>query len=320
MGASIPAKPLLTHAHSGGSSLVQRCSLPYTKLALTFEQQADLLLSRGLLADRDELLSRLRSVSYYRLSGYWYPFRLEDDSFIEGTTLAAIWSRYTFDRRFRLLVMDAVERVEVCIRTEIVYRLAHLQGAFGYLERANLPNMPGEKYDEFVRQVIDDYGRSHEQFIKHFAATYGADHLCPPYWMITELMTFGTLLTLFKGSPREVKKHIAARFGVADVVLESWLGALNVVRNICAHHGRLWNRELGYKPLIPKRDDRWHDPVEIPDDRSFGILTILKYLLDDIAPQSGWVGRLEALHAEYPTIPQHHMGYPDNWHECPIWK
>lgn len=293
--------------------------MKYVKPALTFDEQTDLLLGRGMVAERPDLLSRLRSVSYYRLSGYWYPFRLEDDTFREGTTLAAVWSRYTFDRRFRLLVMDAIERVEICLRTELVYCLAHEQGAFGYSDSANLPGLSAEKYAKFIEQACDDYGRGREMFVKHFRTTYGADHPYPPYWVITELMTFGTLLTLFRGSPSAIKKRIAARFGVADKVFESWLGALNVVRNICAHHGRLWNRELGYKPMIPRKDARWHEPVEVPDDRAFGILTILRYLLDDIAPQSGWTGRLEELHVEYPAVPRRSMGYPDDWRDCPIW-
>ena len=103
--------------------------MKYSKHALTFDEQADLLIARGLLCDRDELLGRLRSVSYYRLSGYWYPFRRSDDSFTDGTTLETVWRRYTFDRRFRLVVLDAIERIEVCVRTELVYLLAHAQYA-----------------------------------------------------------------------------------------------------------------------------------------------------------------------------------------------
>ena len=293
--------------------------MDYTKPALTFDEQADLLLGRGLIGERAELLSRLRSVSYYRLSGYWYPFRLPDETFRAVTTLTTVWSRYTFDRRFRLLVMDAIERVEICLRTELVYRLAQEQGAFGYADSAGLPNLSEEKYQRFIARVCEDYERSSEVFVKHFRATYGTDHPFPPYWMITELMTFGTLLTLFRGSPAPIKKDIAARFGVTDKVFDSWLGALNVVRNVCAHHGRLWNRTLGFKPAIPAKDPQWRQPVRIPDDRVFGILTILKYLLDDIAPQSGWTDRLEALHAEYPRVPMRSMGYPDDWRDSPIW-
>ena len=59
----------------------------YAKKALTLEQQADLLLARGLVADRDELIQRLKVVNYYRLSGYLHPFRQPDNSYLPGTTL-----------------------------------------------------------------------------------------------------------------------------------------------------------------------------------------------------------------------------------------
>lgn len=91
------------------------------------------------------------------------------------------------------------------------------------------------------------------------------------------------------------------------------------MRNICAHHGRLWNRELGYKPMIPARDMSWHDPVRVENNRIFGVLAILKYLLSDIAPNSQWTTRLRELLAEYPEIPLAQMGFPGDWLLCPIW-
>ena len=293
--------------------------MKYEKPALTFDEQADLLIQRGLLSDREELLGRLRSVSYYRLSGYWYPFRRPDDTFGPGTTLDAIWRRYTFDRRFRLVVLEAIERVEVCIRTELVYLLAHAQGPFGYLDPASLPGLSSDRYTVFLEQLETECSRSREQFLNHFRQKYGDDHPHPPYWMVTELMTFGALLTLFRGSPSNVKKQIASRFGTTDRVFNSWLGALNGVRNICAHHGRLWNRELGYKPMIPTGDVLWHDPVHVANNRVFGVLTILKYLLSDITPDTHWPARLSELLAEYPEIPLASMGFPGDWQLCPFW-
>jgi len=292
----------------------------YTKPALTYEEQADQLLRRGLVADREELLARLRSVSYYRLSGYWYPLRLPDDSFADGTTVEAVWRRYTFDRRLRLVVLDAIERVELRIRTDLVYTLAHAQGPFGYSDAANLPGLSPAKHEEFLANLRAECERSHEPFLAHFCSKYRPEHDLPPYWMVTELMTFGLVLMLFRGSPAAVKQDIARRLGVTDRVLASWLHTINAVRNICAHHGRLWNRELGMKPMIPKKDARWHDPVDVANNRVFGVLTILKYLLDEIAPQSGWSGRLMQLLAEYSDTPRESMGFPVDWSECPIWR
>lgn len=80
--------------------------LRYSKLPLSFEQQAQLLLDRGLVADKAELVQRLAAVNYYRLSAYWYMFKrvnpsTGDESFAPNTTLALVWRRYVFDRELR---------------------------------------------------------------------------------------------------------------------------------------------------------------------------------------------------------------------------
>ena len=123
----------------------------YTKPWLTFEEQADLLMGeRGLVADRDVLIDHLRNVGYYRLIGYWYIFKLKpeadedggkDERFVEGTTFNQIWKLYTFDRQFRLVVLDAIERVEVYFRTQLAYELAEDTGAFGFQDKGNLPRL-----------------------------------------------------------------------------------------------------------------------------------------------------------------------------------
>jgi abortive infection bacteriophage resistance protein len=94
----------------------------------------------------------------------------------------------------------------------------------------------------------------YETFIDHFKAKYGDCHDLPPLWMLCEVMSFGKMLTLFNGVFEGLRRVIAQKYGIESKVLQSWLGALNVVRNICAHHGRLWNRELGFKPMIPREN------------------------------------------------------------------
>ncbi len=140
--------------------------------------------------------------------------------------------------------------------------------------------------------------------------------------MACELMTFGNTLTLFRGVERPVKQTIAQHFGVADAVLESWLRTLNHVRNICAHHGRMWNRVLGLKPLIPRphKHPDWHAPVVIPNERVFAVLTILHFLLKQVAPQTSWKQRLLELLARYPDVPLASMGFPPAWQDSPLWR
>ena len=107
----------------------------YPKKALSIDEQAERLIERGLIADKNELMKRLSSVSYYRLSGYLYPFRQSDsEDYIEGTALKVVWDRYCFDRRLRVLFLDVIERVEVSIRTQLTYHFSHKHGAFGHCD------------------------------------------------------------------------------------------------------------------------------------------------------------------------------------------
>jgi abortive infection bacteriophage resistance protein len=104
-------------------------------------------------------------------------------------------------------------------------------------------------------------------------------------------------------------------------VFTSWLQTINVVRNICAHHCRLWNRQFGVKPLLPNEHKYpdWHKPVRINQSKVFGLLTILRYFLTIIAPQSRWRERLFVLLEEYSEIERSCMGFPNNWQKLPLW-
>jgi abortive infection bacteriophage resistance protein len=105
-------------------------------------------------------------------------------------------------------------------------------------------------------------------------------------------------------------------------VLDSWADLLRITRNRCAHHARFWNRKNIMKPELPnKKNAEWHEPIELElvKDKAFITITILRYLMARIAPQSGWAQRLEALFGKHPNIDRSLLGYPDNWQECPIW-
>lgn len=273
--------------------------------------------------DPAEIEHCLNTVNYYRLSGYWHPFLKGGDRFVEGTDFSLVWSRYLFDRKLRLLAMDALERVEVAVRTSISYHHAIDHGAFAYAEdRDSMPKFnKARKHSDFVRRVSDQASRSKEVFSDHFFQKYGDWHEHLPVWMATELMTFGTLLTFFNGCTHRVKQAVASLFNVSDVVLGSWLLSLNTVRNICAHHGRLWNRVLGTKPMIPRACDypEWHEPITIENHRIFAVLSICAYCLDLVSPASSWKERFHDLVLEFDRVPISLMGFPRDWSSSPIW-
>lgn len=295
--------------------------MKFAKPSLTLEQQVSLLLSRGMIGDPAKMSERLAMVNYYRLSAYWHTFRESDgDRFIAGTSFDAVWERYVFDRELRLLVMDAVERLEVAVRARLAYAHAHVNGPFGYAEDPKaLFERDGGKRADFLRKLDEEIKRSHELFVAHFLRKYGKDHQHLPVWVIAEVLSFGGVLSFYRGSRHAVRKEVADFFGVADTVFESWLLMMNAVRNICAHHGRLWNRQIGLKPKLP-RTSEWQQPVAIPQDRTFAVLTILAYCMHRIAPGSTWAGRVAPLFAAHPGVPMRQVGFPNEWADSPIWK
>lgn len=94
----------------------------YGKPPLSVEDQLRLLVRRGMAApDPDRARHYLTHINYYRLRAYWLP--LEQDAtggvhrFTPGTSFEDVLSLYVFDRRLRLLVMDAVERTSRVVPT-----------------------------------------------------------------------------------------------------------------------------------------------------------------------------------------------------------
>lgn len=303
--------------------------MKYTKPALSFEQQAQRLIDRGLVVqDKTELIKHLSGVNYYRLSAYWYAFKQinpanGEERFAPNTAFETIWRRYTFDRQLRLLIMDAVERVEVAVlRTRMVEQFTLLHGPFGYSDPKNFnPKFNRLDYTRLLAEIDDSVNRSKEEFISRFRGKYISEPRLP-LWMVAEVVTFGHLFTFYRNLHRVEQQSLSNIFNIYPPVLGSWLHTLNFIRNACAHHSRLWNRILPIQPQLPDQRNRpeWHSPVQIDNTRIFAVLTLLRYLLHFINSQSEWQSEFENLLAEYPEIPQSWMGIPSNWQDSPIWK
>lgn len=274
------------------------------------------------------MVQRLSVVNYYRLSAYWYPFKIIDpvagtERFASNTTFETIWRRYTFDRQLRLLIMDALERVEVAVlRTRMVEQFTLLHGPFGYRDLKNFgPRFSKPDYRRLLNEIGDSVKRSKEEFVARFQRKYTSESSLP-LWIAVEVMTFGHLFTFYRNLNRSEQQTLAHAFNLYPPVLESWLHTLNFIRNACAHHSRLWNRILPIRPQLPDQRHRpeWYSPVKFDNLHVFAVLTLLRYLLRFIESESGWQGRLESLLAEYPEIPLNWMGFPANWQDSPIWK
>lgn len=303
----------------------------YQKPALTFEQQLALLAARGIsVSDNPDPIQTLSSISYYRLSAYWYPFRLRDqqgnlgDKVQPNTSLRTILELYEFDRRLRSLILDAIERIEVAVRTQLTYHLAHTYGAFAHTNAAHFH--PKFDHTQWIRKLEDETCRSSDEFIRHYKATYvGFPQV--PIWMVTEVMSFGALSLLYSGLRNdqklgvEDKKAVSAHFGLHHKRLGDWLHTLTYIRNVCAHHSRLWNRELAIRPDQSK-DKQWLAPITPRNDRIFYVLLMLRHLLRATSNGAQWAQEMTTLLEPIANEPRWGaaMGIPKNWKEHPLWK
>ena len=296
----------------------------YEKQPKTFPEQADILLARGLITDREQLIHRLQVTSYFRLAGYLHPFRVKDsDHYQPGTSLERVWRICVFDQRLRTLLLDAIEAIEVHVRTQLAYHFAHDHGAFAYTDARCFPNLAADQFILWQRKLDDQMERSQrsrEEFVAHFFSKYGDEHRRLPVWMLVELMDFGATLTFFRGVNDNIKKRIAAEVGQPDRVVMSWLLALNTVRNRCAHHLRLYNWELGTPVLVPQPNKfpEWHAP-RLPNHRIGIILTLCRIWLNRIGPENRWSTRVQALFDEFPDQPVAPMGFGPDWQRHPLW-
>lgn len=317
-----PCTPLI-QAHFAGSFFIVTMTKVFSKPAKTSAEHYDLLIERGLeIKDKDRLLRYLKHISYYRLTGYMYPFQTSDGShkFKEKVSFDKILNHYLFDKKLRLLILDYIERIEVSFRANICDIMSLKYGAHWYLE-SDLFNNSG-LHEKHIADIKKYCSEASETFIKSYNSNY-ADPECPPSWMVMETLTFGTLASLYENlKDNDEKKAIAANYKVVVPLFQSWLKSINFIRNCCAHHSRLWNRKIPLKPTTPTRKNKnFLDHIDNETDkRLYGILSCMLFTLNSISPNSKFKERLKALFAEYPEVNILYMGFHEKWKEEPLWK
>jgi abortive infection bacteriophage resistance protein len=303
--------------------------MKYTKQPLSIQQQIDKLKYRGLIIDDESVASSyLSNISYYRLRAYTYPFQCndedEDHHFMrEDIHFKDIIDLYCFDRRLRALIFNAIEKIEIAIRTKIVYEFSiETKDSHWFLEET----LYRKNHEEIMNSIEEEVDRSEEEFIKHYDRKYD-DPYFPPAWMTLEVLSFGTLSKLFSylDGKADPSKRIAKAFGLPNpYILENWLHSLSVLRNCCAHHSRIWNRrfmaiKLPYNTLHPFIG---RDAIKaIRDNKLFALLSCIKYILDIISPDSDFKNNLiDIIGKGGNLLKLKDMGFPDNWIFFDVWR
>lgn len=310
---------------------------------LSFEKQLDKLISNGLqVSDTAKALDYLERLGYYRLSGYWYPLRtineesslqenkpIRTSKFVEGSTFQDIVYLYIFDKKLRLLALDALERIEMAVRVDIAYLLgkydplAHkkpkfLHGRFakqikkrGPAEGKTEHQMWLEKYQAQVKRA------RREPFIAHNIEKYGE----PSIWVAIEVWDFGLMSKLFSGMKINDRNKIAKKYGAKDgEEFSSWLRSLNFIRNVSAHHSRLWNINVLERSSIPVYDEQWSS---LNNSRPFFYFCLMQKMLLTICPNSKWSQRFKRVCREFPSNKNLNIkdfGTVTGWENWGIWR
>ncbi|MND38171.1 Abi-like protein [compost metagenome] len=309
----------------------------------SFADQLQQLQDRGLQVDNPAAaLDYLERLGYYRLSGYWYPLRAIDpaasaaqgkavrlDTFAPGSRFEDVVRLYVFDKKLRLLALDALERIEMAVRVDIAHLLgkrdlcAHenpacLHGNFAKKVITRGPDAGKSQHQVWLAKYQSMLGRARkEPFVAHHQQQYGT----MPIWAAIEVWDFGLLSKLFAGMQHADQQTIAAMYGAPNgQAFAQWLRSLNFIRNVSAHHSRLWN--INVLELSP-RPSSW--PTVLNTARPFFYFCLMQQLLGVICPNSNWGQRFKTLLADdFPVvanqqISQEELGAFPNWERWALW-
>jgi len=297
--------------------------MQFTKPPLSIDEQIELLTSRGMsIPDRVRAHRYLTHISYYRLRAYW--LLLEENGgnsthqFRSGTCFDDALALYVFDRKFRLLIIEALERIEVSFRTQFAHVLAMRYGSHPHLDSILFFNQ--NQYRNSLNRLHEEVSRSKETFIGHYKEHY-SDPEMPPIWAVCEIMSFGELSRWFKNlKHRRDRQAIAAIYNLDEKVLTSAMRHFTHVRNLAAHHSRLWNRRLTFIMRQPQRPATLHRDFNPVASRNIhNTLVMLGYLLKVSSPGTSWLERVRQLLDKYPQANPVAMGFPEDWREREPW-
>lgn len=304
----------------------------FSKKPLTIQEQILLLKKRGLEIPNTTLAERyLTNISYYRLGEYWYVMQenKEQHVFKPNSRFVDVVSLYNFDAELRLLLFDVIEKIEISLRTKLIYHLSHEIDPWWFCNSEIF--VDSMQFSRTLAKIEEEVtrARSKDITIKNHFKKHKDDLRFPPSWKTLEQVSFGNLSKLYGNLYHKVKAKddIAKEFGAVNhTYLPSWLQSIAQIRNFCAHHSRLWNRNLpGTVKLLSKPPNAWiKDADNVPRQHEFTKLYVhmclMKYLLNTIHPNNDFSNRLNDLFIKYPNVDSNALGMKPNWQREPLWQ
>ena len=285
--------------------------------------------------DEQWAAKKLSQIGFYRLSGFWHPCRkilppLQDSplqsppkkasEFQSGTVFDNVIKLYIFDKKLRSLMIDAIERIEIYIRTNISHIIGRqdpmghenpefitpkmLEDYFSYGNKRN-------KWKEWLDTKNKKLSRNREDCI----VWHRESNRQIPIWVAIEAWDFGTMSIYYELIKSTYKIRISRKFELENPnILSGWLKELNTLRNRCAHHTRIWNQKTS-NPIksggIPFLEEVLRE--ELSKERLFGLICVIWHMLSKIAPNSTWLKKVIETMSSMPILPScgfSTMGFP----------
>ena len=281
----------------------------------TIDEQIALLRSRG-LAIADEELARdfLLRNNYYRISGYSLTLR-SHDVFSKNASFQNIVDIYCFDHEFRHILLQYIEKIEVAVKSVYTHEFTRRHGPTGYLDVGHFTDPV--KYKEIIDKVEKqkDSRLPHEAYLKHYVEELKEDI---PLWAYIDLFTISDVSFMYKISEKDVKDAVAASLGLnargADI-LERFMHSITIIRNLCAHGSRLYNRLFEQKPWLNKKEQRLLIQGKngiVDNAHLFGFILIMRRLLklEEFAEMKK---QILQLNGKYPFVDMRYYGFPKGW-------
>ena len=159
---------------------------------------------------------------------------------------------------------------------------------------------------------------SHEAYLKHFINDL---HQEIPLWAYVDLLTISDISFLYSISERPIKETIAHRFGLTmnrgPEILGQYMHSMTIIRNLCAHGSRIYNRLFEQKPSLNKKEQALlirREDGTMDNAHFFGFFLIMRRLL----PAENFAEMKEAVIAlteKYPFVRMDYYGFRDDWKE-----
>lgn len=282
----------------------------------SINEQIDILKERGLVIEDIACAYRVLShVNYYRLSGYTLTLR-KNDEFYSNVTLEQVMQIYNFDAELRVALLYLLEYIEVSFRTHLGYFHSEKYGPLGYINKETFLNE--KHYEKFYQEVLNliKENEKNEVFIKHHNEKYEGQF---PFWVIVELMSFGCLSRGFKNLQEDVKINICKEHyqPIPYDYIENWLHGFVILRNICAHRGRIYNRYITFTPKLSAKDKKLFKSYNLDLNKEakqvFTYIYVMNKLIDDNVVMDNFIDRFKKLIVKYPFVKLSLYGFPDEW-------